>query len=523
MLSGPPMSIPKPRTVVALVTGALLFFIVGSVLLDFSVPPTRDEGWMADPGYQLFATGRLRSLVLNPTGCEGAGCVTPRAKPAQLRGWSLHTDRHVYWCMPMYLMLEAGWSHLVGFGLVQLRLLSGVWGLLLLGAWYLVLRTLLENRHLALLATSLLACDTVLIQYSSVGRMDVMCCALGITSWAAYLRLRRRNLSLAVCSAVALLVAAFLTHPNAIFGICGFLVLFAYFDRRQVSFRLIGWALVPVVVGLAGWLWYIFKDPHLFLLQFLSNAAGRSGGFLAPLQSIRNEVQRHLSLFGLSDGGPGATIKAVVLAAYLGSLAIVWTIPELRRQHARRPFITLSAVMFFLLVFYDKVKLHLYFVNIIPFYTAAFALAVSWFWNRKPRVRPILVLVVAAVIGVNGVTILKRFKVNYYRNDYLPVVKYLRAHAPAEALINATAELGFGLGFQEYLDDDQRFGFYSGRTPDIIVLAEITKRDVFPEIKQFEPEVWQHIESVFAQFRPVFANRLYTIYERVPSRLEKAR
>jgi hypothetical protein len=424
--------------------------------------------------------------------------------------------------MPLFLVLQAGWYRIVGFGLVQLRLLSGVWGLVLLGAWYIFLKSLLRSQSLALLATGIMACDTVLIQYSSYGRMDVMCTALGIAGWAAYLRLRVANLPMAVCSAVALLVASFLTHPNAIFGIAGFCLLFSYFDLRALSLRLIGWAALPVAVGVFGWGWYIIRDPSVFVVQFLNNAMGRGGGFLSPLQSVRNEVIRHLSIFGLVDHGPGS-IKAVVLAAYLGSLVLVWTIPDLRRQRVLRPFQLLSVVMLFLLVFYDRYKLEFYFVNIVPIYVTMFALVVNWFWQSTLRVRPLVVVVLAAVVTVNGLTILKRVREDLYGNDYLPAVRYLLASTPASGVINGPAELGFGLGFQEHLDDDIRMGFYSGRTPMMIAIGKGTQKDDFPEIEQFEPETWRHMRDVLRQFRPVFENRLYTIYQPIPSRLEPRR
>ena len=135
--------------------------------------------------------------------------------------------------------------------------------------------------------------------------------------------------------------------------------------------------------------------------------------------------------------------------------------------------------MFFLLVFLRQYKLDFYFLNIVPFYTAALAIAVSWFWNRAPKVRPLIVLALAAVVGVNGLTISKRVRENLYRNDYLPAVAYLRSNAPLGGLIDGPSELAFGLGFQPHLDDDIRLGFYSRRMPDIIAIGRELRRMTF--------------------------------------------
>src|SRR5262245_52634252 len=236
-----------------LAIASIAFCLGSSLLLNRTVAPGRDEGWDADPGYQVYSTGHLRSAVLDPSSpkkdaCEGIGCLFHSDKPTQMRTWSAGTDKRVYWHMPLHLLLQAGWYRIAGFGLIQLRIISTFFAMVLLAAWYVVVRSLAPDPILPFLATALLAADFVFIGISSFGRMDMMCLALGVSSWAAYLTLRKSSLAKAAVVSGSLAGLACLTHPNALLGIGGLCLLVFCLDRRRWSWRIMGLAMLPLVI-----------------------------------------------------------------------------------------------------------------------------------------------------------------------------------------------------------------------------------------------------------------------------------
>src|SRR5260370_31637746 len=86
----------------------------------------------------------------------------------------------------------------IGFGLMQARYLSILWGLVALWAWYRMLKILTGDERIAVLALGLMAVDFTVVWTSSVGRMDMMAAALGGASMTALLVLRNRALTWAV-------------------------------------------------------------------------------------------------------------------------------------------------------------------------------------------------------------------------------------------------------------------------------------------------------------------------------------
>ncbi len=139
--------------------------------------PEIDEGFFANPAFNLATRGFMGTTVLEDEG-------------SALKGIRERT----YWIPPLHLVLQAGWYKVVGFGLVQLRAVSILWGLVALGAWFLIMRQLSGERSVGLLTAGLLALDYTFVAVASLGRMDMMCAALGFAGLAAYVTLRERDL-----------------------------------------------------------------------------------------------------------------------------------------------------------------------------------------------------------------------------------------------------------------------------------------------------------------------------------------
>jgi len=163
----------------------LLAFVAIAVMCAHTNLPWSDEAWFASPALNLITNGSFGTSVLDPTASFRTNNLT-----------GIH--RHTYWIVPLFPLAEAAWFRAMGFGLMQVRYLSILWGLLALWAWYRMLQILSGDERVALLALGLMAVDFTVAWTASVGRMDMMCAALGGAGLTAFLILRETNFVRAV-------------------------------------------------------------------------------------------------------------------------------------------------------------------------------------------------------------------------------------------------------------------------------------------------------------------------------------
>src|SRR5262249_13258033 len=128
-------------------------------------------------------------------------------------------DRHTYWITPLYPLTQAGWHRIVGFSLRSVRLYSVLLGLIALiaAAWF--MWGISGDLRVSSLTAALLAVDFAFVRGASVGRMDMMCAALGVLAFAVYLALRRRHLVAAMLLGQSCIAASGLSHPHGL-GYC---------------------------------------------------------------------------------------------------------------------------------------------------------------------------------------------------------------------------------------------------------------------------------------------------------------
>ena len=114
----------------------LLAFVAIAVLCAHTNLPWSDEAWFASPALNLITNGSFGTSVLDPT--------------ASFRTNNLTGIRqHTYWIVPLFPLAEAAWFRAMGFGLMQVRYLSILWGLVALWAWYRMLRILSGDERVA--------------------------------------------------------------------------------------------------------------------------------------------------------------------------------------------------------------------------------------------------------------------------------------------------------------------------------------------------------------------------------------
>jgi len=463
--------------------------------------PWCDEGWFGSAAYHLAQHGRL---------------TIPEIEPAPDDPKMMHSAEHIFWNVPLYEVWEGATARFFGFSLFEARVSSLVWGVLALAAWALVVRQV-AGAAAALLTLLLLAVDHILLVKATDVRMDTMSAALAAVALLLYLRYHRRNLSLAILLSQTCVTLSFLTHPNG--GILAFLdtaVLALYYDRSQLRPRHALAAAAPYLAGVLGWGIYLMQDFALARVQFGGSAAGRFDGVLAPLTALRNEIlQRYFYAFG---GGPDSTgfarLKFLLLAGY--AIGAVGALTTARRLKGVRIFLILAVVHFCFLTFFDATKHGSYLVYIIPLLAILLAVWLSALWKTSPPwTRPILAAGVAAFallqLGATANTILR----NRDQRDYLAAASYLKQHIAPGDLVLGPAEMGFELGFERPISDDQRLGYYSRKQPKFIVINAYY-RGWFEKFRSARPAIYAHIRSMLESYGPVFQEGGFEIYERRP-------
>lgn len=121
-------------------------------------------------------------------------------------------EQNSYWIVPVYPVLLAGWFRAVGVGLWEQRLLSLLFGGIVVWAWYRIALALSKSIRIALGTAVLVALDHTLLSAAN-GRPDLMGHAWGVMGIAAYLSNRERSLRWACCLGYLGAALAGMTHP----------------------------------------------------------------------------------------------------------------------------------------------------------------------------------------------------------------------------------------------------------------------------------------------------------------------
>lgn len=488
----------------ALAGAAVLVYVALAFGSAATKSPEIDEGFFANPAYNLATRGFMGTTVLEAEG-------------SSLKGIRERT----YWIPPLHLVLQAGWYKLAGFGLVQLRAVSIMWGLVALASWFLIMRRLSGDPAVGLLTAGLLALDYTFVSVASLGRMDMMCAALGFAGLAAYLTLRERDLRAAVLLSHALVVLSGMTHPNGIIHLAGLLLVTLYFDRRRLRPAHAALAAVPYLLGAAGWGLYILQDPQGFVAQFSTNAqdGGRLVALTRPWVGFVNEfVNRYPHAFGLGENSAGHSgpiyLKSLLLVPYVAALAWAFASRRVRGDANYRALLLLVVLYFVILALIDGQKETPYLIHLFPVYVALLALFLRRLWEGRVVPRLLLAAGLAGFLALETGGMLLRIRQRTYQRLYRPAVAFLEENSDASTQITGSSALGFGLGFPENLTDDIRLGYASGRRPRFIVITSEYELSYGQNLAR-QPELKRHIEALLAtEYATVYQNEGFKIYER---------
>ena len=486
--------------------GIVALYLLLAIAMDRTFMPWCDEAWFATPGLNLAHDGSFGTPVLDETAMWGQ---------RNLRG----VHHITYWFMPLHPVVVAGWSFVAGRGLMAVRTLSLLWGLVGLGAWFLAVRKLAEpeGTRAALFMAGLLAVDFEFQWCAGQGRMDMMTEALLASAFAAYLLLRERNFTRAVLVSQTLMMLAGMTHPISLGGFVGLLFLTLYLDGRKVRVQHVALAAVPYLVGGAAWGLFISQDPGMFRDQFYGNITGRlsrPGGWLDAIWEQYKE--RYLWAYGLRPDTRGLShLKIVLYLVYMGGVAAGWAMRDFRARREYRAWLILCVIVALCYANLDKGVQEFYLIHFMTPVIAVLALVLDWV-IRTRRVRAWAVAAVFLVMGsVQLMTTVSRIRQDAYHTRYLDATEFIRRTARPGELIIGSTELGWELGWNGNLIDDFRLGYLTGKKPAIVVLDKNRYQEWIPKLQATEPQAYRYTSELLErEFVPVHRNDSYIIYAR---------
>ncbi|MBT3926431.1 MAG: phospholipid carrier-dependent glycosyltransferase [Rhodospirillaceae bacterium] len=466
--------------------------------------PWFDEGGYANPAYNLLNYGHLGMPILY----------------SQLEVWP-GMDYYTYHMPPLSFVLQAGWFALFDFGVIQMRTLSALFGVLLIISLYLFLRRISENHWLALLAALIVATDYNITLWAADGRMDIMSAAWGFAAVAVFVNLREKHFGWAILLSQALVVASGLTHPAGILYFLAIAALILFYDRSRLRLRHIALGGLPFVVGLLAWGQYILQDFEAFQTHFLGNYGGREDRIIAlPLA----ELSRYLSpAFGIGEHVEGvARLKILQLIAYWGAALTILLMPRIRAESKTGPLLILL-VLFILGTAIILSGTHLsYLVHIIPLYASLLA-AVLWSAIRHSsmlRLAAVGLAILLVAIQAGG-PIAKYFGQNAYQTVYMPAVERIAELRQPGDVIIASSEFGFAFGFEGEVVDNYYLGVGGGQTGDIVVI-DGGYRKVYGGMSQYDPErleiVMQLLKTKYALVDTFGGYEIFTLIDRAEGR-----
>jgi len=498
---------PTHHTHVFVCVCVLAMFLALSVGTALTAIPGTDEGWFANPAFNLRTKGSFGTTVMETFATPFKGI-----------------EQRTYWIMPLQPLALSVWYRVFGFSVFSSRSLSILWGLVALASWFIIVRSLFKRTSLGLLVLALLSVDYIFIVCASSGRMDMMSASLGFAAFASYLWLRERSLMWAIFVSQSLIVLSVLTHPMGVLPFFGLICLSLYFDRKRIGLKNVVIALTPYLIGGGAWGLYILQDPSSFVSQFSANATmgsdentgSRLVGLFSPFTGFRLELtRRYIANFGVGRRDTSFThMKLLFLALYVCGVLGSLLVREIRRMANYKLLLGMTLIYFLGLTLIDSQKNYYYLVHVVPFYLTMCALFMAWCWRRPGLFSKTLALALSAIGVVEMAGLAYRIKRNNYRNSYEVAANVLKQHASPQSSIAANPGVAFALGFPENVFHDPLLGYNSKRRFDYIIIDPETAYGI-DWSKERKPEWYDYTQRLLTEeYHEIYDHGSYTIYAR---------
>lgn len=468
--------------------------------------PWCDEGWYANPAYNLAFRGEMGISVLEPSG-------------SYLNAYLSGVQHRAYLTVPNHILELAAWFRIFGFGLFSARFCSILWGAVGLLALFYILCALFPNPHVAHLALFLTCLDFIFVWTAADTRAEAPANALALCALVVYLRFREKRFGAAILFSQVLLAVAVFTHPNALLVGLAIPVLTLWRDSKRIRARHLVIAAPPYLAIAGLWAIYILQSPSDFRAQFLANASGRNGtrwrDIFHPVNAISMEGARYVGAYWGRSLWAGEGNPLLLLVVFIYALAAGWLLLTWRHQQpGSRTFTVCLSTLLIGLTFLNGFKAPTYLHFAVPFYDAAVAVWLIMLWQRGRTAKGIALIAGCGFALLELATSFKHIRAEEIQRQYRPTIAVLKHERATGKSIMGTAALGFGLDFVGF-SDDWRLGVYSSLAPDVIVLDR-SYRQFLRDFEIQEPVVVARaLRTLTTDYRLSTAFGSYWIFERV--------
>jgi Dolichyl-phosphate-mannose-protein mannosyltransferase len=497
----------RSRWWMAPLLAAVIVYLTLATWLARTKAPWCDEGWFANPAYNLAFRGNMGMSVLEPSGFH-------------LNAYFRGIQQRTYLFPPNHMVALAGWFRLFGASVFSMRTYSICWSALTLVILFYLWAHFFPDRRVAALGTLFTAIDFIFLWSSADGRTEASANALALCAVAAYVYFREKHFQRAVFLSQVFGAAAAFIHPNAVLVMVALVVMAWRFDRKRFRVRYLFIGAAPYVFFAALWGLYIAQSPQDFLAQFVVHAAGhdseRIRTLFRPHIAIGMEVVRHLTAYYLGGVWAGSMAGWMMLIPLLYLPAVIWFLARWRRHEGRvRMFATYATALLLAMIFLNGFKAYFYLIYLVPIYNTMLAIWLLYLWERKGAEKW-----AASAIGLTFVAVqlsisILHIRADEYHRDYEPAISDLVKYRAEGKNIIGTAALGFGLGFDGF-HDDVRLGMYSGLNPDVLVIDR-SYRFFYRIMEHDEPPVFEHVATMLAAtYRLKAQHGSFWIFERSP-------
>jgi 4-amino-4-deoxy-L-arabinose transferase-like glycosyltransferase len=378
------------------VAAVVLYFTGALVYVERFPAVSQDEPWIASSGYQLATAGTLGSDLF--AGFHGM-------------------ERHYFVQMPVYALLESVVFRVSGLGVVQMRALSIVFGLLLLGVVYAVGRDVGGERlgavAVALMVVQRLTAATevrpigiLLLDSARLNRYDIAVPVFGLGAfWIAQRASRRSGASLWLLAGVLAGLSA-LSHLYGAFWLPALLAVVVVRDGWQRA------TLRPAALLAAGFIaiclpWIAWSAAHWSDYMAQMRTVGARFGVLEPAFYVSNLFRSEgpISVQWLVHTLRELPLKQVGAWTLSIGLPIASVLIARRRRgrgEAESALFVASAVQLLLFVALLQVKSINYVIAVWPLGALMLAWLAINVWDRESIALRALVVILAAAMAIEG-------------------------------------------------------------------------------------------------------------------------
>jgi 4-amino-4-deoxy-L-arabinose transferase-like glycosyltransferase len=386
-------------------------------------------------------------------------------------------DSMTFFQPPFYLLLVAGSFKVLGFGVLQSRLVSVLLGAATIVTTYLLTSEINKSQISAAVASVLLLTQPLFIRISRQTRPEaavVFLTVFGTYAFIKYWKERKPQWALLVGIALGL---ASMSHYNGFFGVLAFSALFLVIRKPEKSIELrgISFYVLGVSIPCLPYAFYVLQDYDTGFYNFITQLSviGRVGRFNTFLEYLQAEVTRYQKFFHDYRFVLGGGLFVKVIYSAILVFAFIWG------NKFYKLLLVVIGVHLTLLLYPSPNKTSLYLGVVLPFLSILGGLSLAGIgeivkerFSQIPRAFSLLGAVLVLVfLGINLKVCMSYYR-KYKECDFYDTVAQIRHILPA-SVSSIMGRYTFWIGLDDY--DYYRWGF----------------RD-FEDIQAIKPEIFIH-------------------------------